>query len=128
MTPAMALDKLLPRWRAKLPARYASEFIDGFIQRNRAALEAVVERAMMLRRVKQGEPPRNPDEFAIYGKLVERERPRDQESDDQIFKRILARRERMKARGRVTPEVAANNYIVDRATAMLLRQVGWDVV
>lgn len=128
MTPAAVLDKLLPRWRGALPAEYPSEFIDGFIQRNRTALEAVVARAMMLRRAKQGEPPTNPDEFAIFGKLAERERPKDQETDDQVFKRILDRREQMKARGRVTPEVAANHYIVDRATAILLRQSGWDVV
>ncbi len=43
------MDKLLPRWRAKLPPRFSQDFIDGFITRNRGALEAVVARAMMLR-------------------------------------------------------------------------------
>ena len=57
MTPAVALDKVLTRWRAKLPAHYTPEFIDGFIHRNRAALEAVVEQAMMLRRLVETEYP-----------------------------------------------------------------------
>ena len=65
-TAAIALEKLLPRWRAKLPARYSPEYIDGFIARNRSALAAIVERAMMYRRVKQGTPPTTPEEFAAY--------------------------------------------------------------
>ena len=43
MTPAEVLDKLLPRWRATLPARYTADYIEGFITRNRAALEVVVD-------------------------------------------------------------------------------------
>jgi hypothetical protein len=128
MTPAIVLDKLLPRWRSKLPARYSSDFIDGFIARNRAALETVVDRAMMLRRVKQGEPPRTAEEFAAYAKLVERERPKDQEPDDQVVKRIAARHEKMKVRGRVSPDSAAWLYIEARAKAIMLRQAGWDIV
>ena len=74
MTPAAVLDKLLPRWRAKLPPRFSPEFIDGFITRNRSALEAVVSRAMMLRGVKRGASPGTPEAFAAYGRLVQRER------------------------------------------------------
>ena len=43
MTPAIVLDKVLPRWRATLPARYSSDLVDTFISRNRAALETVVD-------------------------------------------------------------------------------------
>ncbi|WP_143140852.1 hypothetical protein [Nannocystis exedens] len=53
MTPAAALDKVLPRWRARLPPLYSPEFIDGFIRRDRAALETLVERAMVIRRAKR---------------------------------------------------------------------------
>jgi hypothetical protein len=128
MIPATVLDKLLPRWRAKLPPRFSPEYIDRFIRRNRDALEAVVARAMILRRVKQGEPPRSADEFAMYGKIVARERPRDQEPDDIVIARIVARREKMKVRGRVTPDVAAWLYAEARAMAILLRVAGWDAV
>lgn len=54
MTPAAVLDKLLPRWRAKLPPRFSEEVIDGFVTRNRGALGGVVACAMMLRGVKPG--------------------------------------------------------------------------
>jgi hypothetical protein len=56
MTPAAALDRVLPRWRATLPSRYTADFIDGFIRRNRAALETLVARAMSQRRHKTPTP------------------------------------------------------------------------
>lgn len=31
MNAAVVLDKLLPRWRASLPADYSPEYIDGFL-------------------------------------------------------------------------------------------------
>jgi hypothetical protein len=128
MTPAVVLDKLLPRWRANLPARYTADYIDGFIARNRAALEVVVDRAMMYRRVKQGTPPTTPDEFAAYGKLAERERPRDAEPDDVVLERITARLMTWKPRKRAAPDLAARRYIEARAVAVLLRRVGLDAV
>jgi hypothetical protein len=123
-----ALEKLLPRWRVKLPARYSPEYIDGFIARNRSALAAIVERAMMYRRVKQGTPPTTPEEFAAYGKLAERERPRDAEPDDVVLERIIGRVMKWKPRKRAAPDVAAVRYIEARAEAILLRRAGWDVV
>jgi hypothetical protein len=128
MTPAVVLDKLLPRWRANLPARYTADYIDGFIARNRAALEVVVDRAMMYRRVKQGTPPTTPDEFAAYGKLAERERPRDAEPDDVVLERITARLMTWKPRKRAAPDLAARRYIEARAVAVLLRRAGLDAV
>jgi hypothetical protein len=68
MTPAAVLDKVLPRWRAKLPPRFSQEFIDGFVTRNRGALEGVVACAMMLRRVKRGASPGTPEAFVTYGR------------------------------------------------------------
>jgi hypothetical protein len=123
-----ALEKLLPRWRANLPARYSPEYIDGFIARNRSALEAVVEQAMMYRRVRQGTPPKTPEEFAAYGKLAARERPRDAEPDDVVLERITARLMQWKPRKRVAPDVAARRYIEARAAAILLRRVLLDAV
>jgi hypothetical protein len=127
-TAVVVLDKLLPRWRAKLPARYSVDFIDGFIARNRAALEVVVERAMMYRRVKQGTPPKTPEEFAAYGKLAERERPRDAEPDDVVLERLTARLMQWKPRKRVAPDVAVRRYIEARAVAILLRHASLDAV
>jgi hypothetical protein len=127
-TAVVVLDKLLPRWRAKLPARYSVDFIDGFIARNRAALEVVVERAMMYRRVKQGTPPRTLEEFAAYGKLAERERPRDAEPDNVVLERLTARLMQWKPRKRVAPDVAARRYIEARAAAILLRRASLDAV
>ncbi|MBL9102488.1 MAG: hypothetical protein JNL82_16120 [Myxococcales bacterium] len=127
-TAAAALEKLLPRWRAKLPAHYSPAYIDGFIARNRSALAEIVARAMMLRRVKRGTPPKTPDEFAAYGKLAERERTRDAEPDDVVMARIAARLGRMKPRGRIAPELAARRYVEARAVAVLLRRAGLDAV
>ena len=50
MTPAAVLDRILPRWRASLPSRYSADYVDGFIRRNRPALEAFVASAMARRR------------------------------------------------------------------------------
>jgi hypothetical protein len=127
-TAAAALEKLLPRWRARLPARYSAAYIDGFIARNRSALAELVARSMMLRRVLHGTPPTTPDEFAAYGKLAARERSRDAEPDSVVLTRVAARIERMKPRGRIAPELAARRYVEARAAAILLRRAGWDAV
>jgi hypothetical protein len=50
MTPAGVLDRVLPRWRATLASRYSPGDLDGFIERNRAALESLVGRAMTRQR------------------------------------------------------------------------------
>ncbi|SFF43925.1 Helicase conserved C-terminal domain-containing protein [Nannocystis exedens] len=133
MTPAQVLDKLLPRWRVKLPATYAPEYIDGFIARNRDALESVVARAMMLRRMKRGEPPQTAEEFAAYAKLVARERPKDEEPDAVVIKRVMKRMDKMLAhnRGPDGKDAAVTfgvEYAEIRAEAILLREAGWDAV
>lgn len=50
MTPTAVLDRILPRWRASLASRYSADYIDGFIRRNRATLEAYVMQAMARRK------------------------------------------------------------------------------
>jgi hypothetical protein len=127
-TPAEILEKVLPRWRAKLPPRYSPDYIDGFIERNREFLTSVIARAMMVRRIKRGAPPETPDEFAAYARLVARERPKDLEPDDEVLRRLVARLEKMKPRGRVDPQAALTAYVEARAEAALLRQAGWDAV
>ena len=133
MTPAVVLDKLLPRWRAKLPPRFTPEFIDGFIQRNRSVLEHFVARAMNLRRAKRGAPPETPDEFAAYAQLAERERPKDQRPDPEVLRRVSKRIDAMLERdpspeGREAAAAFGVQFVEMRAQALLLQQAGWDAV
>lgn len=129
MTPAEALDKLLPAWRAGLPADYAADFIDEFVARNRAVLLALVDRALTARRVKRGLLPRTAAEFAAYGKLIPRERTRDAEPDDEVLRQLLEfTNSSRKAKDRVAREVAGYLYARRRAEAMVLRREGWDAV
>jgi hypothetical protein len=129
VTPAEALEKLLPAWRAGLPADYAADFIDEFVARNRAVLLALVDRALTTRRVKRGLLPRNAAEFAAYGKLVPRERARDAEPDDEVLRQLLEfTNTSRKAKDRVAREVAGYLYARRRAEAMVLRREGWDAV
>ena len=128
ITPAQALDKLLPRWRAKLPARYTPEYIDRFIARNHDALEGFVAQSIALRRVRHGAAPVTEADYVAYGKLALRERPKDAEADDVVLRRLLDRLEHQKLGGRVSPEHAARAYVDRRAQAILMRQASWDAV
>ena len=70
--PAAVLDIILPRWRAELLSTHSAEYIDGFILRNRAALESLVERAAIFDRALSllDEPPSEIDlssAFAVLG-------------------------------------------------------------
>lgn len=60
--PAAVLDIILPRWRAELLSTHSAEYIDGFILRNRAALESLVERAME----RSASSTRSPGWFELY--------------------------------------------------------------
>ncbi|MBL8970175.1 MAG: hypothetical protein JNK56_06325, partial [Myxococcales bacterium] len=66
MTPGQLLDRLLPRWRARLGAGYSPAYIDGFIRRNREALEGIVAEVLLRRRAEAGETPHTGEEFAAY--------------------------------------------------------------
>ncbi|MFY0531656.1 hypothetical protein [Nannocystis pusilla] len=133
MTAAEALDKILVRWKPKAAARHSPEYIEGFIRRNRDALERAVARAMMLRRMKRGAPPKTPDEFEVYAKLVARERPKDQEPDADVIKRIMRRMDKLLARdkgpaGQEAALALGVEFADIRAEAILLRRAGWDAV
>ena len=129
MNAAAILDKLLPRWRAALPAEYSPEYVDGFIRRNRGDLEAFVAHAMTLHRAKRGLPPRSAEEFAAYQALVERE----QRHDDTLESEVLARAVKWLDRRftRAANDVAraealemAAEFAVMVAEAILLRAAG----
>ena len=66
MTPAAALEKILPRWRATLPALYDEDYIDAFIRRHRPMLEAFVSRAIAQRRARR---KGTPHWFELYNPL-----------------------------------------------------------
>lgn len=36
MTPAEALEELLPRWKSSLPAEFSAEVVDDFVRRKRS--------------------------------------------------------------------------------------------
>ncbi|MEZ4454755.1 MAG: SNF2-related protein, partial [Nannocystaceae bacterium] len=133
MTASEVLDKVLPRWRATLPPRYSAEFIDGFIARNRAALEALVAQAMTIRRLRRGALPRTAEEFSAFRLLAERERKHDAATDAEVLRRVKKRMDKM-LEGAADDESRARasgmqvEYALLRAEAMLLRQRGWDAV
>lgn len=130
MKPAEVLGSLLPRWRAKLLLGYSPATIDGFIRRNRAALEALVAQAVPRRDAERGRPPGTAEEFAAYDAVVTRERLRDAESDSAVLKRVLERVDALFAKGYRELPVLRNGaeYIEARAEAIFLRNAGWDAV
>ncbi|MFZ6184880.1 SNF2-related protein [Nannocystis pusilla] len=130
MTPAQALDKLLPRWRKSLPKKYTPEFIDSFIARNRDALEAVVARMMVIRAVKRGVPPAKLPEFEIYGELAARQQARETESDEALVRRVIAKLNKLLAKWKDDEDAPVGAYQAARtfgdlqALAMVLRRDG----
>jgi hypothetical protein len=129
VTPAEALERLLPAWRAGLPTGYTPDFLDEFVARNQAVLLVLVDRALTTRRVKRGVLPTNAADFAGYGKLVARERARDAEPDNEVLRQLLEFASgQAKAKDRVTREVAGYLYARRRAESILLRREGWDAV
>jgi hypothetical protein len=128
--PAEVLKRLLPRWRASLPARYSPADVDGFIRRNRAAMEALIVQALARRKAERGRPPETAEEFAGYDAVVARERPRDAESDNAVIRRVMKRVDELLAEHYRELFVLRNvvEYIDARAEAILLRNAGWDAV
>lgn len=132
MKPAETLDRLLPRWRAKLPPRYSSQMVDGFIRRRRAELEGLVVQALVRRRAEAGEVPDTADDFAAYHPIVDRERRHDAESDKAVLARLMKAIDKDFAAGYFERTVMSNlglEYVDTRAEAILLRKLrGWDAV
>ena len=91
MTPAQLLERLLPRWRARLGASYPPAYVDGFIRRNREALEASVAQLLLRRRAEVGDTPHTGEEFAAYDPVVARERKQDAGTDRAVLERLMQR-------------------------------------
>ena len=131
MTPAEALDKLWPRLRQGLPAKYTPAYLDAFLARNRAALEELVASMLSMRRVKRGEPPVDAPDFWTYGELAERQRSRDAEADEAVIERVIARLGKLLAKGKgdaARAFAAMRAFGELRALAILARQGGLDAV
>lgn len=132
MTPAEILGRVLPRWRAKLPPGYSRVEIDGFVRRHRRVLEDLVTAALGLRRAEAGHAPETAGEFAAYGTVVTRERPRDAEPDDAVLVKLMALIDKDFSTGRYREESVLSNlgleYVDTRAEAILLRARRWDAV
>ncbi|MBK7828377.1 SNF2-related protein [Nannocystis sp.] len=133
MNAATVLDKLLPRWRASLPADYSAEYVDGFVRRNREELQAFIAMALTLRTAKRGLPPRYPEDFAAYAQLVTREQQRAYTVESEVLARAmkwldrrLARVEEEVVRGE-TLEMAAEFAIIF-AESMIIRAAGGEAV
>ena len=131
MTPSEALDKLWPRLRTGLPAKYTPEYLDAFLARNRAALEELVASMLAMKRVKRGEPPRDTLEFQTYGELASRQQARDAEADEVVLGRVIARLGKLLAKWKddeARAYQAMQRFGEIRAHAMLLRRDGHNAV
>lgn len=126
-----ALEKLLTRWRATLPVRYAPAYIDGFLRRHRALIEALAAAAWTRRKAERGDRPQTAAEFAAYDAIVAREQPRDADPDKAILARLMTRLDADLREGYRELLVFNNlglEYIDTRTEAILLRSVGWHAV
>jgi hypothetical protein len=129
--PAELLDQVLTRWRAALPVRVAPAYIDGFIRRHRALIEALVVGTLARRKAERGERPTTAEEFAAYDPIVAHERPRSADSHQTILARLMKRIDADLAEGYRESTIFNNlglEYIDTHAEALLLRHAGWDAV
>lgn len=131
MKPAEVLERILPRWRARLPRHLAPAVVDAFIRRHRAELEVRVAQALARRQAEAGETPETPEEFDAYDSIVTRERRHDSGSDKAVLARVMELLDRNFAAGYNERTVMSNiglEYVDTRAEAILLRPQGWDAV
>ena len=131
MTPGQLLDRLLPRWRARLGAGSSPAYVDGFIRRNREALERLVAQVLLRRRAETGERPHTAEDFAAYNPVVAREREQDAGADEAVLERLMQRIDADFRAGYREQLVLVNfgrEYVETRAEAIVLRAYGWDAV
>ena len=131
MTPGQLLDRLLPRWRARLGASYAPAHIDGFIRRNREALEDLVAQVLRQRSAEIGQRPDTAEEFAAYDAVVARERKHDAGTDKAVVDRLMQQIDADFRAGYREQLILVNfglEYVETRAEAIVLRSYGWDAV
>lgn len=130
-TPAAALERVLPRWRARVSPRFSSAEIDAFVRANRAALEALVAGSLARRKAERGELPDTAVEFAAYDPIVAWNRRHNAGSNRAILAWLRVRIETMITRGQREGLVLrgfAIPFVDMRAEAILLRKAGWDPV
>lgn len=131
MTASQLLDRLLPRWRARLGAAYSPAYIDGFIRRHRDALEELVAQVLRQRSAEGGETPETAEEFAAYDPVVARERKHDAGTDKAVLERLMQQIDADFRAGYREQLILVNfglEYVETRAEAIVLRSYGWDAV
>ena len=131
MTPGQLLDRLLPRWRARLGAGYSPVDVDGFIHRNREALEGLVAQAQLRWRAEDGHLPDSAEEFAAYDPIVVRERERDAGTDKFVIDQLMQQIDADFRNGHREELILTKyglEYVETRAEAIVLRGYGWDAV
>src|SRR5690606_36591795 len=133
MTPAEALEQLLPRWKASLPAEFSAEVIDDFVRRKRRVLEEALGPVLGVRRLRRGALPKTPADFTAVMLLAERERRRHAALDKDLARRLKQRRAEL-AEASKDPDAREalarrfEEYVLVRAEALLMGQMGWDAV
>jgi len=131
VTASQLLDRLLPRWRARLGAAYSPAYIDGFIRRHRDALEELVAQVLRQRSAEGGETPETAEEFAAYDPVVARERKHDAGTDKAVLERLMQQIDADFRAGYREQLILVNfglEYVETRAEAIVLRSYGWDAV
>ena len=144
MTPAQALDQIIPAWQASIAAKYSPAFIINLVSKHRASLEEMVAAVLGAERLKKGKRPKYDYDFAAHAALVPEERAHDDQPDDVVIRRIQQRMTKMVERDIAKVEAGARaearaqaeadglkmalTYIRMRAEAILLREAGWDAV
>ena len=130
-TPAAALARVLPRWRARVSPRFSAAEIDEFVHRNHAALETLVAGSLARRRAERGELPDTAVEFAAYDPIVAWNRRHNAGSDRAILAWLRVRIETMIGRGQhegLVLRAFAIPFVDMRAEALFLQRSGWDPV
>jgi hypothetical protein len=144
MTPAQALDQIIPGWTASMADKYSPAFIVNLVSKHRASLEEMVAAVLGAERLKKGKRPKYDYDFAAYAALVPEERALDDQPDDVVVRRIQQRMTRMVERAVAKADAEARDdaraqaeaealemaltFIRMRAEAVLLREAGWDAV
>ncbi|MEZ4454588.1 MAG: hypothetical protein R3B09_34370 [Nannocystaceae bacterium] len=133
MTPAEALEELLPRWKASLSADFSAEVVDDFVRRKRRILEDAVGQTLGILRLRRGRLPETPADFTAVGLLAERERRRHGTVDKDLARHLKKRRAELTEAANEADVLEAlarrfEEYVLVRAEALLMGQLGWDAV
>jgi hypothetical protein len=83
------IDRFLARWRATLPPSFAPEHVDGFMQRHRAEIDALVLQTLARRGAEGGERPDIPADFLAYDAVTAAQRLLDAQNDSQVVQALM---------------------------------------